>query len=1161
MAAAKRLPDFLSLPVAFLVLLARAAPARIVATELLLLAPDDLLRVDRLRGSCDAACGCDRAAAGGQARHRDRVLAGDGFMLVREAAVAAGLLLLEHLRILGRELRVEERADDLFADHGAELLEHPVALAAVLDEWILLRERAQMHALAEVVHVLEVLAPARVDDLERHEALELAHQVGPELLLLLLVLDLSRVLQLLEDRIARAEIDALLAELAERHVGAREIADRLQQRFEVPFLRVFGLQVRVDRVFDHLVDPALHFLRPVLAFEDAAALRVDHLALRVHDVVVLKDVLAHDEVLLLDLLLRVLDLAREDRRLHRLVVGHLEALHDVLDPVAGEEAHEFVFAREIEARLACVALAARAATELVVDPARLVAFGAEHVETARFEHALAELDVDAAAGHVRRDRDRAELARILDDLRLALVLLRVQDGVRDALALEQFGEILGGLDRDCAEQDGLPRGVALLDVADHRLELALLRAEDVIVLVEAGNVLVRGDLDDVEVVDLDELLLLCLRGAGHAGELLVEAEVVLERDRRKRDVLLLDREALFRLDGLVQALAPAPAFHDPAGELVDDLDLALLDDVIDVALIERLRLERLREVVDELRVPRVVEVLDPKRALDLLDRRLARRDGLELLVVDVVGAAGERVLALQERVRLRALELLHDAGEVVVGLRCGLRLAGDDQRRTRLVDQDRVDLVHDRVAVAALHELVERDRHVVAEVVEAELGVRPVRDVAGVGLLALGERHHVLDEADAHAELLVDRARPLGVALGKVVVHRDEVDALPLERVQVERLDRDEGLALTGLHLGDVAFVERDPAHQLHVEEADADRALERLADGRVALEEELLERLAVLEPLLELGGLGGEFVVRERLELGFEGADVRRLVLKALEPAALAEAEDLFEGAEVLGHERPRVAGRIRLSGPGPGSVCSRDRALGVLARLFVQALERLQQMAACGPLVRAGAGDLAIPEVLCGDAHVGLRLPELLGHVVEELRRLVKRIAHRGASLTSQSSPSRRSAWMTYAARSRPSASSDGTVPKVRMPSTRRLRSPPRTASSIASPAISSVTLATWIPEAPTAQSSSPRRLPSARYGGWTCSSTASASGASSPSGTSSSTISVPSGSAVKWTSSPGSCASAVTTASQRLGRGTPCRPPVPLVTFPSRSGGCAR
>ena len=92
----------------------------------------------------------------------------------------------------------------------------------------------------------------------------------------------------------------------------------------------------------------------------------------------------------------------------------------------------------------------------------------------------------------------------------------------------------------------------------------------------------------MEVVDLDELLLLRLRGAGHAGELLVEAEVVLERDRRERDVLLADRDALLGLDRLVQALAPAAALHDAARELVDDLDLAVLDDVVDVALVERL---------------------------------------------------------------------------------------------------------------------------------------------------------------------------------------------------------------------------------------------------------------------------------------------------------------------------------------------------------------------------------------------------------------------------------------------------------------------------------------------------------------------------------------------------------------------------------------------
>ena len=159
---------------------------------------------------------------------------------------------------------------------------------------------------------------------------------------------------------------------------------------------------------------------------------------------------------------------------------------------------------------------------------------------------------------------------------------------------------------------GWPCLVALGDVLEHRVELRLDGLEDVVVLVEARDRHVRRDLDDVEVVDLDELLLLGLRGAGHAGELLVQAEVVLERDRRERDVLLADPHALLRLDRLVQALAPAAALHDPARELVDDLDLAVLHDVVDVALVERLRLERLAQVVDEEDVRRVVEVLDAR---------------------------------------------------------------------------------------------------------------------------------------------------------------------------------------------------------------------------------------------------------------------------------------------------------------------------------------------------------------------------------------------------------------------------------------------------------------------------------------------------------------------------------------------------------------------
>ena len=209
--------------------------------------------------------------------------------------------------------------------------------------------------------------------------------------------------------------------------------------------------------------------------------------------------------------------------------------------------------------------------------------------------------------------------------------------------------------------------------------------------------------------------------------------------------------------------------------------------------------------------------------------------------------------------------------------------------------------------MASLDGSFERDGHVVAQVVEAELGVGAVGDVPGVRLLALRERHHVLDVAGAHSERVVDRLDPLGVALGQVVVDRDEVDVVAGQRVEIERHRGDEGLALTGSHLGDVALVEDDPAHHLDVEQADVHGALEGFPDRRVGLEEDLLERLAVGYTLPELDGLAGELLVGELLELGLERGDVLRLVAEALQAPTFAEAKCLLESVRCC--HRPRVS------------------------------------------------------------------------------------------------------------------------------------------------------------------------------------------------------------------------------------------------------------
>ena len=66
------------------------------------------------------------------------------------------------------------------------------------------------------------------------------------------------------------------------------------------------------------------------------------------------------------------------------------------------------------------------------------------------------------------------------------------------------------------------------------------------------------------------------------------------------------------------------------------------------------------------------------------------------------------------------------------------------------------------------------------------------------------------DHAHREPEEVEDRAHPLRVAASEVVVDRDDVDALAGDRVQDRGERRDEGLALAGAHLRDLALVEHD---------------------------------------------------------------------------------------------------------------------------------------------------------------------------------------------------------------------------------------------------------------------------------------------------------------------------------------------------------------
>ncbi len=66
----------------------------------------------------------------------------------------------------------------------------------------------------------------------------------------------------------------------------------------------------------------------------------------------------------------------------RLVFRHLQRVHDLLNAFTVKNAHEIVFERKVKPRFPRIALPARAATQLVIDPARFVALSAHDVKTA-----------------------------------------------------------------------------------------------------------------------------------------------------------------------------------------------------------------------------------------------------------------------------------------------------------------------------------------------------------------------------------------------------------------------------------------------------------------------------------------------------------------------------------------------------------------------------------------------------------------------------------------------------------------------------------------------------------------------------------------------------------------------------------------------------------
>ena len=344
----------------------------------------------------------------------------------------------------------------------------------------------------------------------------------------------------------------------------------------------------------------------------------------------------------------------------------------------------------------------------------------------------------------------------------------------------------------------------------------------------------------------------------------------------------------------MQAVGPAPARHGPAGKLIDDDHLVVLDDIIDVVMEQGVRPQRRVQMMQDGDVHRVVQA--HARLHDLVIQQQLfhplmarfRQVGLFALFVEHVIAA-VFLLFLQ-------LQAGHNPVHAEVQVGPVVHHAGDDKRRARLIDQYRIHFVHNGILQAALRPLVPVELHVVAQVVEAEFVVGPVDDIGAVGLSALFIVQPGNDHAGSHAQEGINRPHPLGVALRQVVVHGDDVHSHARQGIQVCRQRRHQGLAFAGAHFSYIPLVQYDAAEQLHIEMAHVQGPFASLAHQGECLRYELLQGFAAFRPGSQLRGLLRELGVRERGNALLERVDPFNGLLHAFQDTRIPAAEQFCE-------------------------------------------------------------------------------------------------------------------------------------------------------------------------------------------------------------------------------------------------------------------------
>ena len=284
-------------------------------------------------------------------------------------------------------MELEQGINHIPAHVGHHVQEEFITFALIFHQRILLAIAAQAHRFPQRVHLLQVLAPEGVNLLKDEIAFRVAHQARAQAVDLPFLDVVGNPHLLGQESLDFRGVEVLNLLGSQVLDGADKFLYLVHHLLQIPFLRwQIGVHIGIHNVEHCPLGIFNHPLFQVFPFKDAAALGIDGPTLVIHHLVVFKNLLPNVVVIGFDFPLGPFERSGQHSRLDRHVLFHAEHLHQAGHPIAPKDPQQVIFQAQEKPSGTGVTLAACPPAQLVINPARFVAFRTDHMQATQLDH-------------------------------------------------------------------------------------------------------------------------------------------------------------------------------------------------------------------------------------------------------------------------------------------------------------------------------------------------------------------------------------------------------------------------------------------------------------------------------------------------------------------------------------------------------------------------------------------------------------------------------------------------------------------------------------------------------------------------------------------------------------------------------------------------------